>query len=178
MRATRAYIAGFGTTSFLVGASICMLIVVGALVAFNAWPGSGLGSSHVDRLVVDDSGHRAAPVSVRSRPSAAIAAAAAAAATVAPKPIGPPVVGRTTSLGAATPGTTGGPGGPTGGARTPAGDAVQSATDAAGSGVGQASPEAGDAVKQTGQAVNQTVQGATQSASNTVTNAVDGLTDH
>ena len=109
---------------------------MGAIVASNGWPGSGLGSSHVDRLVVDDSGHRGAPVAVRSWPSAAVAAAAAAAATVAPKPIGPPVVGRSTSLGAATPGTAGGPGGPTGGARTPAGGTTQRGAGTTGPGGG------------------------------------------
>ena len=74
MRATRAYIAGIGTTGSLVAAAICTLIVVGAIVAFNGWPGSGLGSSQVQRMVVDDSGRQAAPVAVRTRAASPAAA--------------------------------------------------------------------------------------------------------
>ena len=128
MRVTRAYIAGIGTTGSLVAAAICTLIVVGAIVAFNGWPGSGLGSSQGQRMVVDDSGRQAAPVAVRTRAvSPAAASASAAAATVAPKPSGPPVLGNTTSLGAVSPATSARPGGPTGGGRTLAGPTTRAA---------------------------------------------------
>lgn len=54
MRASRAYIAGFGTTSVLVSATLLLFLVVSALVAFKAWPGSGITDA-LGALVVDDS---------------------------------------------------------------------------------------------------------------------------
>jgi hypothetical protein len=84
MRTTRAFIAGLGTIGSLVAAAVCLLIVVGAVVAFNGWPGSGLGD-RVDKLVVDDSSHTSVPVST-SGPAAVAAGASTAAATLAPAP--------------------------------------------------------------------------------------------
>src|SRR5215208_2440502 len=84
MRTTRAFIAGLGTTGSLVAAAICLLIVVGAVVAFNGWPGTGLADK-VDRFVVDDSSQSSVPVST-SGPAAVAAGASTAAATVAPAP--------------------------------------------------------------------------------------------
>ena len=46
MRATKAYIASLGTTGVLLGASILMLAVVSAVVAFDHWP-SEIGRAHV-----------------------------------------------------------------------------------------------------------------------------------
>src|SRR3979411_1148636 len=43
MRTTRALIAGFGTTGTLVAAVACVFVVASAVVAFNGWPGSGIG---------------------------------------------------------------------------------------------------------------------------------------
>ena len=40
MKATKAYIASLGTTGVLLAASILMLAVVSAVVAFDAWPGA------------------------------------------------------------------------------------------------------------------------------------------
>ena len=51
MRATRAYIASLGTTGILLAASVAMLIVVSALVAFDGW-GRGNVSDDVEQLFV------------------------------------------------------------------------------------------------------------------------------
>src|SRR4051794_19192469 len=91
MRTTRAFIAGLGTTGSLVAAAVCLLVVVGAVVAFNGWPGAGLGN-RIDKLVVDDSGRAAVPLG-RTGPAAVAAGATVAAATVAPAPTGPAVAG-------------------------------------------------------------------------------------
>ena len=61
MRATKAYIASLGTTGVLLGASILMLAVVSAVVAFNRWP-SGTVSTRVQTLTLEDP---AAPPLVR-----------------------------------------------------------------------------------------------------------------
>ena len=42
MKATKAYIASLGTTGVLLAASILMLAIVSAVVAFDAWPGAGV----------------------------------------------------------------------------------------------------------------------------------------
>lgn len=52
MRASRAYIAGVGTTGVLVASAVLLLAVVSALVAFQGWPGTDL-SDDVSSLVVD-----------------------------------------------------------------------------------------------------------------------------
>jgi hypothetical protein len=53
MRASRAYIAGFGTTSILVASSLLLLAVVSALVAFRGWPDTGF-TENISSLVVDE----------------------------------------------------------------------------------------------------------------------------
>lgn len=45
MRASRAYIAGLGTTGVLVASALLLLGVVSALVAFQGWPGSGFAEN-------------------------------------------------------------------------------------------------------------------------------------
>jgi hypothetical protein len=60
MRATKAYIASLGTTGVLLGASILMLAVVSAVVAFDRWP-NGNVSTRVPTLVLHES---ATPISV------------------------------------------------------------------------------------------------------------------
>ena len=52
MRASRAYIAGVGTTGVLVASAVLLLAVVSTLVAFQGWPGTDL-SDDVSSLVVD-----------------------------------------------------------------------------------------------------------------------------
>src|SRR5215216_5614487 len=53
MRATKAYIASLGTTGVLLAASILMLAVVSAVVAFDRWPG-GNPAAPVKTLVLSD----------------------------------------------------------------------------------------------------------------------------
>src|SRR4051812_33652901 len=79
MRATKAYIASLGTTGVLLGASILMLAVVSAVVAFDRWP-NGHVSTRVETLVLKDS---PTPIRVGAAASAAAARAAAGAAAAA-----------------------------------------------------------------------------------------------
>jgi hypothetical protein len=60
MKATKAYIASLGTTGVLLGASILMLAIVSAVVAFDRWP-DGTISTRVQTLVISDA---AAPIRV------------------------------------------------------------------------------------------------------------------
>ncbi|HEY2601716.1 MAG TPA: hypothetical protein VGI67_09180 [Thermoleophilaceae bacterium] len=59
MRATRAYITGFGTTGLLVAAAFMSLFVMSAYVAFNGFPGQDV-QNPVGSLLVQE---RQAPVS-------------------------------------------------------------------------------------------------------------------
>jgi uncharacterized protein YjbJ (UPF0337 family) len=67
MRTTRAYIASAGTAAVMLGASLCMLVLVSAFVAFGSWPGEGSGTQ-VDQVLLNEvsSGAKAKPVSVRT----------------------------------------------------------------------------------------------------------------
>ena len=53
MRATRAYIASAGTAAVMLGASLAVLALVSAFVAFGSWPGQGSGSK-VDQFLLKD----------------------------------------------------------------------------------------------------------------------------
>jgi hypothetical protein len=75
MRASRAYIAGLGTTSVLVASALLLLAVVSALVAFRGWPGTGL-TENVSSVVVGQPQRLA----VEGPPQVALNAAPAAAA--------------------------------------------------------------------------------------------------
>lgn len=66
MRATKAYIASLGTTGVLLAASILMLAVVSAVVAFDRWPG-GHVDGPVQTLVLNE---KAAPIRVSAHSSA------------------------------------------------------------------------------------------------------------
>src|SRR3954452_22136014 len=92
MRATRAYIASLGTTGVLVASSALLLVVVSALVAFNAWPG-GDPIGGLKGLVVGNN----EPALEPAGPARVAADAAPAAAAVAAAP----------AAGAATPGSGG-----------------------------------------------------------------------
>src|SRR3954454_7137820 len=67
MRATKAYIASLGTTGVLLAASILMLAVVSAVVAFDRWPG-GEVSTRVQTLVLAEN---PAPIRVSTNSTAA-----------------------------------------------------------------------------------------------------------
>lgn len=68
MKATKAYIASLGTTGVLLGASLLMLAVVSAVVAFDRWP-AGTVSSRVQPIVLKD---QSAPIQVTANPAAAV----------------------------------------------------------------------------------------------------------
>src|SRR4051794_16773039 len=53
MKATKAYIASLGTTGVLLAASILMLAVVSAVVAFDRWPGGSV-QSPAQTLILSD----------------------------------------------------------------------------------------------------------------------------
>src|SRR5258707_8578078 len=91
MRATKAYIASLGTTGVLLAASILMLAVVGALVAFDAWPGASVAT-------------RVKPLLLTERPAAirVSARSLAASATPARRTAAPRAAPRTTAIAPAT----------------------------------------------------------------------------
>jgi hypothetical protein len=59
MRATRAYIASLGTTGLLLAFSASLLVLVGTLFAFDAWPGGDIRDAVESVLVDDDDGDAA-----------------------------------------------------------------------------------------------------------------------
>ncbi len=59
MRATKAYIAGLGTTGILITCFLLLLTVGSALVAFEGWPGVASGDG-LQRVVVKNQAQRAA----------------------------------------------------------------------------------------------------------------------
>src|ERR1700704_3443304 len=118
MRTTRALIAGFGTTGTLVAAVACVFVVASAVVAFNGWPGSGIGDS-IDSLFVKDQPSVAFDA---SGPQVVAGSATAAAATVAPTATGPVVTGPGLGGGPLGPGSNGTSGGGSGLGNGTAGD--------------------------------------------------------
>src|SRR3954468_9217571 len=185
MKATKAYIASLGTTGALLAASVLMLAVVSAVVAFDRWPGAGVASP-VKTLALNErpatirvTGHSLAPSAT------APARTVARGALTAPRALAKaPVVG-VRQIGG---------GGVTAPATTPAVPAVpapvqktlepvqqttdpifdsvsnpgsttgaiangtQQVTDAVGGGTAKLSPDLGNTVTATGQAVAQTVR--------------------
>jgi hypothetical protein len=79
MKATKAYIASLGTTGVLLAASILMLAVVSAVVAFDRWPGANV-TAPIRSVVLTDRparirvGAHAAPSASRTRTAAATTA--------------------------------------------------------------------------------------------------------
>lgn len=168
MRATKAYIASLGTTGVLLGASILMLAVVSAVVAFDGWP-SGTVSTRVQTLVLADT-----PAPIRVSGTATAGRSAATGRAVGPRVTNlRRVAGRHFSGGRlGTPVTSPGTGGPLpttppvppvklppppidiAGApdsvRSQIADQTQAATNSAGVSVGKVSPEIGQAVTDAG----------------------------
>lgn len=60
MRATRAYLASLGTTGLLLASSLLILVVVGAIVAFDGFPGGG-ESDEPERIVIEPRDGEPAP---------------------------------------------------------------------------------------------------------------------
>jgi hypothetical protein len=59
MRATKAYIAGLGTTGILITCFLLLLSVGSALIAFEGWPGAASGDG-LERVVVKNQAERGA----------------------------------------------------------------------------------------------------------------------
>jgi hypothetical protein len=92
LKATKAYIASLGTTGVLLAASVLMLAVVSAVVAFDAWPGAN-APNPVRTLVLNDkpaairvSAHATAPATAAAR--RAVLAAGAARGRAVTRPAG------------------------------------------------------------------------------------------
>jgi hypothetical protein len=186
LKATKAYIASLGTTGVLLAASLLMLAVVSAVVAFDRWPGGNV-STGVKTLVLTDkapairvSAHAAGPSATPSRTAAARAVAGAprvtpnaggvtgerigagkapaAAVPANPAPALPPAVTKPLQ--------------PVEDTTTPIFDSIsnpgttagqiadgtQAVTDSAGVSVGKVSPDVGSAVTGAGQTVSQAVR--------------------
>ena len=185
MHASRAYIASIGSAGVLIASSLLLFAVVGAIVAFNGWPGGG-GAGDSGALVVDER------VPAQRGPAAIAAAAAPAAAGVAPAPAGAGALGAGSAPGSE--GSSAGPGAgglgdsptvqsPAPGATSPsppstagedppaaAPDAPQNLTDSLAdttegltngvdNGVSPVAPRLGDPVRDTGQVVSDVVRG-------------------
>jgi hypothetical protein len=183
MRATRAYIASLGTTGLLLAFSASLLVLVGTLFAFNAWPGAEIRDAVESVLVGDDDDEG---VRVGGPEQVALDAAPAAAAVA--DATGPGARGVAGTGG-------GGSGGFDGGTLTPAGggfdagggggggdtiggdtpvpggpsvdsgqeanqlaDSTEQVTGNLGNTVGQVSPQLGDTVSDTGQALSDIVR--------------------
>jgi hypothetical protein len=184
MRATKAYIASLGTTGLLLAFAASLLLLVGTLLAFNAWPGSEIRDA-VESVLVDDDEDS---VQVSGPEQVARDAAPAAAA----------VAGATGSGPGSTTGTGGGSGGFDGGSGTPGGgfgggfgggggggggpitgggttlpadpsidsgsgtnqvaDGTERVTGNLGDAIGRVSPELGDTVSETGEALSDIVR--------------------
>jgi hypothetical protein len=185
MRATKAYIASLGTTGLLLAFSASLLVVVGTLFAFNAWPGADIRDA-VDSLVVDEAEE---PFRVAGPTQVALDAAPAAIAVASA-----PVPGTTdTATGGTLPGGTSGgspptdpsgggtfEGGDTGGTSGPTtvtgggpapdapldtgrgtnglADGTEQITNDLGEAVGGVNPELGNTVSETGQALSDIVR--------------------
>jgi hypothetical protein len=185
MKATKAYIASLGTTGVLLAASILMLAVVSAVVAFDRWPGAKVSAPAQTLLLTD----KAPPIRVSassSGPSAtpgrtAVARAVTGAPRVAPNIGG--VGGERFTGGTRTPSAA--PANPLPAAPDPTkalqpvqdtatpifdsisnpgttagqvADGAQAVTDAAGVSVGRVSPDVGTTVTAAGQTVSQTIR--------------------
>jgi hypothetical protein len=183
MKATKAYIASLGTTGVLLAASILMLAVVSAVVAFDRWPGDSV-QSPAQTLVLSDkapairvSADAAGPSLTRSTRAAALRSG------VAPRGVrnagdvaGQRFASPRTGAGAPVPAAPGvpqvlpkAPGIPTpenildpisnpGTATSQVADGAQAITDQAGVSVGRVSPDVGNTVSGTGQQVSQTIR--------------------
>lgn len=171
MRATRAYIAGVGTTTLLVAAAVLLLLVVSTLVAFRGWPGSDVSAGVADLVLGEPE-----PVELQqAAPGAGFVTAATAGAApalagdvadtppaggdpVSESPAGAPGGDFSPERGAGQGG--GGPSAappsqpaspaPVGDVTQGLGDTARGVTDGAGEAVGQVAPGLGGTVTETG----------------------------
>jgi hypothetical protein len=117
MRATKAYIASLGTTGLLLAFSASLLVLVGTLFAFDAWPGGEIRDAVESVLVDDDDGDTARVSGPEQVALDAAPAAVAVAGGSGPGAAGGGGTGAGGFGGATTPGT--GAGGFGGGGTTP-----------------------------------------------------------
>ena len=132
MRATKAYIASLGTTGLLLAFSASLLLLVGTLFAFNAWPGADIRDA-VESVLVDDEDDPvrvAGPeqVALDASPAALAVASAPGGATAPSGGAGGTGFGDTGGTGGGGPGS--GPGGDFvgGGGQTPTGGGTSPTT--------------------------------------------------
>jgi hypothetical protein len=180
LKAGKAYISSLGTTGLLIASSLLLLVFVGALVAFDAWPGADVPGSpetvaigHTKQVRARSrsrAGHHGQAVSRRRAAARRTAARRAAAQRGSAGPLPANVLDRRGGVVSNLPapgsdgsGTSGGgpasPGLPTGpapGRGTPA-----STTSGLGDVLSGLDPGAGGAVGQTGDTVGTAVDGAT-----------------
>jgi hypothetical protein len=174
MARRRAFLAGLGTTGLLVALALLLLAVVGALLAFHGWPGSG-GVGSAEGVSLDDK----RLVTVAPPSFAAAADPATRAATARNRRTGrrsrdgrsaarQEVAGVRRTLRAGGSGGDGpaipAPGLPSGPSRpAPAGaenvaDAVNGVAGGAEDGIGNTAAPVGHLVEDTGNAVSETVR--------------------
>jgi hypothetical protein len=161
MKATKAYIASLGTTGVLLAASILMLAVVSAVVAFDRWPGAKVSAPAQTLLLTDQA--PAIRVSANANTGGVGGerftggTRTPSAAPANPLPAAPdptkalqPVQDTTTPIvdSISNPGTTAGQ----------VADGAQAVTDAAGVSVGRVSPDVGTTVTTAGQTASQTIR--------------------
>jgi hypothetical protein len=187
MKATKAYIASLGTTGVLLAASILMLAVVSAVVAFDRWPGAKVSAPAQTLLLTDQapairvSANATAPSATPTRGAAATVRAVAGAPRATPNTGG--VGGERFTGGTRTPSAA--PANPLPAAPDPTkalqpvqdtttpivdsisnpgttagqvADGAQAVTDAAGVSVGRVSPDVGTTVTTAGQTASQTIR--------------------
>jgi hypothetical protein len=184
MKATKAYIASLGTTGVLLAASVLMLAVVSAVVAFDRWPGGSV-QSPAQTLILSDEAPAIRVSANSSAPSATRGAARTAAPSGAARPrLGannrgvpgqrfttarpgggapavtapavPPVLPKAPDVPA--PGAILDPISNPGTATSQVADGTQAITDQAGLSVGRVSPDVGNVVAGGGQQVSQTIR--------------------
>jgi hypothetical protein len=187
MRATKAYIASLGTTGLLLAFSASLLLLVGTLFAFDAWPGADIRDA-VESVLVDE-GDDAVRVSGPEQVARDASPAALAVASAPGRGGGAPSGGDTgggfdgggggtTGPGTIGDGGFGGGGGGTGEGIAPGGgtqipsapsvdtgqgtnqlaDTTEQLTNNVGNTVGRVNPTLGNTVTETGQALTDIVR--------------------
>jgi hypothetical protein len=170
MRASKAYIASLGTTGLLLAFSASLLLLVGTLFAFDAWPGADIRDA-VESVLVDDDGDDAVRV---SGPEQVARDASPAALAVAARPTGGGAPGGDAgdAFGGSGGGTTGpgtiGDGGFGGGGGGGTGEGITPTT-------GGGTPISGAPTVDTGQGTNQLAD-STEQVTNSLGNAVGEVT--
>ena len=177
MKAGKAYITSLGTTGLLVASSVLLLVVVGALVAFDGWPASeassppetvAIGEGDTERVVAKRrlARERRALERRRDRARAARARGSRARGRGGPssKSDGDRVISDLPAPDSRPPTTAtqvpagGGSGGGDGGGTKPDDDVGGGAVGQVGDTVSTVNPQAGGTIGQTGDALGETIE--------------------